>query len=94
MLLSEHGFAVILEELYWAKRGGMTVASVPISLTPRSGRAAINHVFVSADDALAILEVCAQGGRCFVQTSRGGAHLAAEETCTHDARLRVFPQPV
>lgn len=37
MPLTERGFAVILEELYWAKRSGMTVASVPTSLSSRSG---------------------------------------------------------
>jgi glycosyltransferase involved in cell wall biosynthesis len=37
MPLKERGFAVILEELYWAKVAGLTVASVPTSLSSRSG---------------------------------------------------------
>jgi dolichol-phosphate mannosyltransferase len=36
MPLRERGFAVILEELYWAKRFGATVASVPTSLSART----------------------------------------------------------
>lgn len=36
MPLKERGFAMIMEELYWAKVGGLTVASVPTSLTARS----------------------------------------------------------
>ena len=31
MPLTERGFAVIMEELYWAKRMGATVAAVPTS---------------------------------------------------------------
>jgi dolichol-phosphate mannosyltransferase len=36
MPLKERGFAIILEELYWAKRQGMTVVSVPTSLSART----------------------------------------------------------
>ena len=36
MPLGEPGFAIILEELYWAKRWGMRVAAVPTSLSARS----------------------------------------------------------
>src|ERR1043166_1404136 len=36
MPLRERGFAVILEELYWAKRFGATVTQVPTSLTART----------------------------------------------------------
>jgi dolichol-phosphate mannosyltransferase len=36
MPLHERGFAVILEELYWAKRFGATVAAVPSSLSARN----------------------------------------------------------
>ena len=36
MPLTERGFAVIVEELYWAKRLGATVASVPTSLLARA----------------------------------------------------------
>jgi dolichol-phosphate mannosyltransferase len=36
MPLHERGFAVILEELYWAKRLGATVTAVPSSLTART----------------------------------------------------------
>jgi dolichol-phosphate mannosyltransferase len=37
MPLHERGFAVIMEELFWAKCWGATVASVPTSLTERTG---------------------------------------------------------
>ena len=37
MPLTERGFAEILEELYWAKRWGARVVSVPTSLTERTG---------------------------------------------------------
>jgi dolichol-phosphate mannosyltransferase len=36
MPLNERGFGIILEELYWAKRWGAIVASVPTSLRVRS----------------------------------------------------------
>jgi dolichol-phosphate mannosyltransferase len=36
MPLKERGFAIIMEELYWAKRWGAVVKSVPTSLTARS----------------------------------------------------------
>ena len=36
MPLKENDFAVIMEELYWAKRLGMSVASVPTTLDQRS----------------------------------------------------------
>lgn len=36
MPLKERGFAIIVEELYWAKRMGATIACVPTSLTARS----------------------------------------------------------
>jgi dolichol-phosphate mannosyltransferase len=36
MPLTERGFAVIMEELFWAKYWGATVASVPTSLTERT----------------------------------------------------------
>jgi glycosyltransferase involved in cell wall biosynthesis len=36
MPLTERGFAVIMEELYWAKRMGATVAAVPTSLSERN----------------------------------------------------------
>jgi dolichol-phosphate mannosyltransferase len=36
MPLKERGFAIILEELYWAKRAGISVESVPTSLSTRS----------------------------------------------------------
>ncbi len=37
MPLKDRGFSVILEELYWAKRTGTSVASVPTSLSSRTG---------------------------------------------------------
>ena len=36
MPLRERGFPIILEELYWAKRNGLSVAGVPTSLTART----------------------------------------------------------
>ena len=36
MPLTERGFAVIMEELFWAKCRGATVVSVPTSLTERT----------------------------------------------------------
>jgi dolichol-phosphate mannosyltransferase len=36
MPLMERGFPIIHEELYWAKRAGMSVASVPTSLSSRA----------------------------------------------------------
>lgn len=36
MTLEEQGFAVILEELYWAKKLGCTFANVPTTLYARS----------------------------------------------------------
>lgn len=36
MPLRERGFALILEELYWAKKAHLTIASVPTTLTARS----------------------------------------------------------
>lgn len=38
MPLTERGFAVIVEELYWAKRRAASATSVPTSLTARTGK--------------------------------------------------------